>query len=143
MRIKHLLLIVCILLSAASAALGQDNIITIPDVSVANGKTISLPVNMDNSADVVAVQFTLTVPDGLSINASSAALSDRSDNHSVTFRSIGGNNLCIEICARLILLYSYRLWQNNTFIGIARERENLFIGSTAASAQLESYFSRI
>ena len=91
MRIKHLLLIVCVLLSAASAALGQNNIITIPDVSVANGKTISLPVNMDNSADVVAVQFTLTVPDGLSINASSAALSDRSDNHSVTFRSIGGN----------------------------------------------------
>lgn len=104
MRIKHLLLIVCILLSAASAALGQDNIITIPDVSVANGKTISLPVNMDNSADVVAVQFTLTVPDGLSINASSAALSDRSDNHSVTFRSIGGNKYMAMIFSSQITL---------------------------------------
>lgn len=157
MRIKHLLLIVCILLSAASAALGQDNIITIPDVSVANGKTISLPVNMDNSADVVAVQFTLTVPDGLSINASSAALSDRSDNHSVTFRSIGGNKYMAMIFSsqnkaikgRTGKLMSVSLTASNTLeegtehqlvlsdcvIG-ARDGSNLITGFTAGKVTI-------
>lgn len=157
MRIKHLLLIVCVLLSAVSAALGQNNIITIPDVSVANGKTISLPVNMDNSADVVAVQFTLTVPDGLSINASSAALSDRSDNHSVTFRSIGGNKYMAMIFSsqnkaikgRTGKLMSVSLTASNTLeegtehqlvlsdcvIG-ARDGSNLITGFTAGKVTI-------
>lgn len=71
------------------SAMGQNNSITIPDVSVAKGKTISLPVNMDNTADVVAIQFTLTVPEGITLDTYSAAMSDRSDDHTVTFRNIG------------------------------------------------------
>ena len=91
MKYRHLLTLLCWLLSATFAAWGQQNTISIPDVSVAKGKTISLPINLDNTADVVAVQFTLTVPDGISINTASASLTERSDGHSVTFRSIGAN----------------------------------------------------
>ncbi len=91
MKYRHLLTLLCWLLSATFAAWGQQNTISIPDVSVAKGKTISLPINLDNTADVVAVQFTLTVPDGITINTASASLTERSDGHSVTFRSIGAN----------------------------------------------------
>ena len=91
MKYRHLLTLLCWLLSATFAAWGQQNTISIPDVSVPKGKTISLPVNLDNTADVVAVQFTLTVPDGITINTASASLTERSDGHSVTFRSIGAN----------------------------------------------------
>lgn len=82
---------ICVLFLGVISAFGQNNTITIPDVSVAKGKSISLPVNMDNTADVVAVQFTLTVPEGLSLNTAAAMLSDRSDDHDITFRNIGGN----------------------------------------------------
>ena len=91
MKYRHLLSIVCILLAGITTASGQHNTLEIPDVSVAKGKTISLPVNMDNTADVVAVQFTLTVPDGMTVNTSSATLTERSDEHSVTFKSIAAN----------------------------------------------------
>ena len=91
MKYKHFLLIVCILLFGISTVFGQNNTLSIPDVSVAKGKTICLPVNLDNTADVVAVQFVLVVPNGISINASAASLSERSDEHSLTFKSIGAN----------------------------------------------------
>lgn len=91
MKYKYLMSLVAVLLLWATSAHGQNNTITIPDVSVAKGRTISLPINMDNTADVVAVQFTLSIPQGLTIDASSATLSDRSDDHTVTFRSIGTN----------------------------------------------------
>ena len=91
MKNRHLLSIVIILLVGIITAYGQSNTITIPNVSVAKGKTISLPVNMDNTADIVAVQFTLTVPDGITIIPSSATLTERSDGHVVTFKSIAAN----------------------------------------------------
>lgn len=91
MKYRYLLSTVCFLLMGVVSALGQNNTITIPDVSVAKGKSISLPVNMDNTADVVAVQFTLTVPNGLSLSPATATLTDRSDEHAVTFRAIGSN----------------------------------------------------
>ncbi|MEG1861479.1 MAG: CARDB domain-containing protein [Bacteroidaceae bacterium] len=91
MKCTHLISTVYILLLGITSALGQNNTITIPDVSVAKGKSISLPINMNNTADVVAVQFTLSVPEGLTFNTSSATLSERADEHSVTFQNIGGN----------------------------------------------------
>lgn len=91
MKYRHLLSIVCVLLMGVLSALGQINTISIPDVSVAKGKSISLPINMDNTADVVAIQFTLSVPNGISLNPTTAKLTDRSDEHSVTLQSVGSN----------------------------------------------------
>lgn len=91
MKYRFLLSTVCILLMGVISALGQNNTITIPDVSVAKGKSISLPINMDNTADVVAIQFTLTVPNGLNLEPATATLTERSDEHSVTFQAIGSN----------------------------------------------------
>lgn len=91
MKYRHFLSIVCVLLFGVGSVFGQNNTIKIPDVSVEKGKFISLPVNMDNTADVVAVQFTLTVPSGLTLNTATAALTDRSDDHTVTLQSVGNN----------------------------------------------------
>lgn len=91
MKYRYLLSTVCFLLMGVVSALGQNNTITIPDVYVAKGKSISLPINMDNTADVVAVQFTLTVPNGLSLSPATATLTDRSDEHTITFQAIGSN----------------------------------------------------
>lgn len=73
------------------SAHSQNNTLSIPDVSVAKGKSISLPINMDNTADVVAIQFTLSVPNGISIDPNTATLTDRSDEHTVTLQSVGSN----------------------------------------------------
>ena len=91
MSYKRLLLVIYILLVGLSTALAQHNTLTIPDVTVAKGKTISLPIYLDNTADVVALQFTLTVPDGISVNSSSATLTERSDGHAVVLKNVGSN----------------------------------------------------
>lgn len=89
MKLKHLFTLICIFLSAVAVA--RDNTLSIPDLLVAQGKSISMPVYLDNTEDVVAVQFTLTVPEGITLDASSALLSERSDEHSVAFQQIGDN----------------------------------------------------
>lgn len=91
MKYRHLFSIVCFLLMGVVSAVGQTNTISIPDVSVAKGKSINLPINLDNTTDVVAIQFTLSVPNGLTLNTATAALTDRSDEHSVTLQSVGSN----------------------------------------------------
>lgn len=91
MILRYLFSTLCVWLIGISVALGQENTLAIPDVTVAKGKSISLPMNLNNTADVVAVQFTLTVPEGITIDPASAVLSERSDGHTVTLRSIGAN----------------------------------------------------
>lgn len=91
MNYKQFLLTVCFLILGITSVIGQNNTITIPDVTVDYGKSTSLPISMDNTADVVAVQFILSLPQGLLLDTSSATLTERSDNHSVTVKSIGNN----------------------------------------------------
>ncbi|MCM1312309.1 MAG: hypothetical protein NC252_05345 [Roseburia sp.] len=84
---KYLFALICVLLSGIATA--RNNTLSIPDVSVAQGKSISLPVNLDNTEDVVAVQFTLAVPEGITLDVSSALLSERSDGHVVNIQKVG------------------------------------------------------
>lgn len=91
MHTRQILTSLCLLLLCAMAAIAQKNTLTIPDVSVEKGKTIALPVNMDNTADVVAIQFTLTVPEGVTLAPSTAVLSERADGHTLTMQPIAAN----------------------------------------------------
>lgn len=86
---KNLYAALVVMLLAALAATAQTNTLTIPDVWVEKGKSMELPVNMDNTADVVAVQFTLTVPDGVTLYPDAAVMSERSDGHVVTVKKTG------------------------------------------------------
>ncbi len=69
----------------------QDNTVSIPDMKVGKGKTVSMPVAVSNSTDIVAVQFTLTVPDGISIDTSSATLSERCPGHAISMKEVSSH----------------------------------------------------
>lgn len=86
----------CLLLVAMTTAMAQavttaqqKNTLTIPDVTMGQGSSISLPIEVANTTDIVAAQFTITVPDGLSLAPGTAKLTDRADGHTVTMRSMG------------------------------------------------------
>lgn len=89
---KRIFNLLYLLLLCNVVAMAQQNTLTIPDVSVPQGGTISLPIQMDNSADIVAMQFTLTMPEGITLDANSCAMTDRADGHSVRMKNIGGRS---------------------------------------------------
>lgn len=85
---------------AASAAQGQNNAIRIPDLTVASGNTIQMPVEMENSADIVALQFTITLPSGLYLTSSEATLTERADGHSLKVKNMTDSTyLCMVFSA--------------------------------------------
>lgn len=91
MNIKRFLMPLCMLFILIATASAQKNTLSIPDVSVTQGKSIALPINLDNTADIVAVQFTLTTPNGITLSPETAQLSERSNGHSLTLKAIGTN----------------------------------------------------
>ena len=85
---------------AVSAAQGQNNAIRIPDLTVASGNTIQMPVEMENSADIVALQFTITLPSGLYLTSSEATLTERADGHSLKVKNMTDSTyLCMVFSA--------------------------------------------
>lgn len=91
MYVKHLYTTILFLLLSVVSAVAQNNTLSIPDVSVAQGRSISLPIQLDNTADVVAVQFTLTLPNGLTLTPSTAELTERAEGLTVTMNQIADN----------------------------------------------------
>jgi hypothetical protein len=77
----------------------QTNVLTIPDVSIPSGGTISLPIQFDNATDIIAVEFDLTVADGITLDYNAATLTDRVSDHVLTVRPI-------EINKYKFMLYS-------------------------------------
>lgn len=73
------------------------NVLNIPDFTVANTSKIVLPVNLENTSDVVAVQFTLHVPSEVELTTDSVKLNPlRTADHSIRLRAIGENEyLCV------------------------------------------------
>ena len=107
MKQRHFITTLCLLMLFVASAWAQKNTLEIPDVTVAQGKSISLPVNMENSADIVAVQFTMTTADGITFSTETARTTERADGHSLTMRSIGVNKY-------MVMIFSS---QNRAFIG--------------------------
>lgn len=64
----------------------QANILSVRDDSVTLGDTATISIDMDNASPVVALQFSLTMPDGIVPDATSIALTGRADGHSVMMR---------------------------------------------------------
>lgn len=100
MRAKHFIMTLCLLLVALTTAMAQavtpaqgqqKNVLTVPDVTMGQGGSISLPVQVTNTTDIVAAQFTITVPDELTLSPGTAKLTDRADGHAVTMRAIGSH----------------------------------------------------
>lgn len=107
MKQRHFITTLCLLMLFVASAWAQKNTLEIPDVTVAQGKSISLPVNMENSADIVAVQFTMTTADGVTFSYETARTTERADGHSLTMKPIGENKY-------MVMIFSS---QNRAFIG--------------------------
>lgn len=70
-------------------AVAQKNRLTVGDVLLSAGSETALHVSMDNTQDIVGVQFTLTLPAGFSLDIPSLVPTERLTNHKVTARKTG------------------------------------------------------
>ena len=81
---RYFFLIVLMVLFGMSTQAQQRNVLQVPDVSVKIGN-VQLPVSIENTDEIVGVQFDLQLPDGVTAEAV-GTLNNRSDGHSVTVR---------------------------------------------------------
>lgn len=70
----------------------QTNRLYIPDLKMSRGSEATLSVFMDNAEEITAVEFTLEVPTGFTINPVSAVLTERAKNHQMTARKLKNGN---------------------------------------------------
>lgn len=80
------LLFLMALLSIGASA--QTNRLYIPNITMLRGSEATLSVFMDNVEAVTAVEFTLEVPNGFTINPASAILTERAMNHQIMARKL-------------------------------------------------------
>ena len=129
MNSKRILYILCSFFWGIVAIYAQGNTLTIPNVTVAPGRSISLPIQMNNTSEVVGVQFTLTLPSGISIDPSTAVLSERADGHDFKFSKISDGKY-------MAVVYSAN---NKPFVG---RYGTLLTVTLTASESLEENFVR-
>lgn len=85
---KHIVSRLLMLLMAwlSVGAYAQTNRLYIPDVKMSRGGEAVLSVFMDNVDNVTAVELTIEMPEGFTINPVSAILSERAKSHQMTAR---------------------------------------------------------
>lgn len=86
-----------LLLQGALSLSAQENTLSVQDVAVVPGGTMDLPVNLDNTDDVVALQFVMSVPQVLSLSSETAALSARAADHVVTMQEVDAQKYLVMI----------------------------------------------
>ncbi len=94
---KFNLLVAFMLLCCVNATASDANKLYIPDVMAYRGKAMSLPVYMNNTSEITAVQFTVVTPFQFKIETSSVKLSDRKVDHEVMIREISDGNYKVMI----------------------------------------------
>lgn len=88
MRSKIVAFTLWLLWQATATYAQTENSLTVPDILVSRGSTTTMSVNMENSSEIVAVQFTLEMPDGVSIYTNQVVKSERLVNHTVSVSEI-------------------------------------------------------
>ena len=84
---KYSLVLLLLCLNIMGVEAQELNTLSIADVTGSMGGKVSLPVNLDNTChDIVAVQFRLTVPKGITVDSNSAKFGVRTDNHSAVIQ---------------------------------------------------------
>lgn len=98
-RIYLKTLLLLMLFTHVVAAAQESNTLSLPKIVTPPSSTVTIPVELSNTADVVAVQFTVTMPSGVAIEERSVRLTARTTDHVVVLRSVGGN-------AYMVMVYS-------------------------------------
>lgn len=78
----------CLCVAGMICASAQKNVLSVPDVIKPLEKQAMLGVNIDNTTDITAVEFTMTMPDGFVLNTERAKLTERAGDHSFRIREI-------------------------------------------------------
>jgi len=92
MKFKNIIFLLLVFLCPASAMLAQETSrLSISEKRMQRDTESQLVIEMENIKEIVAVQFTITVPTGFTLNPASAILTDRCADHMVTARYMGGN----------------------------------------------------
>ena len=69
----------------------SDNYLTITDTEVCKGRQITLPVNMNNTESITALQFEVSLPEGVAI--SKCQLTERKgEDHTVSYKKLPNGN---------------------------------------------------
>lgn len=89
-------LFLCIFFLTVPARLMAQNNIYLPDISALPETTVSLPVYLKNTSSIVAAQFELTVPQGVTIDETSGTMSNRGNGHSVNIK-LNGNSYRVMV----------------------------------------------
>ena len=76
----------------SEGAYTQTNRLYIPDLKMSRGSEATLSIFMDNAEAITAVEFTLEVPTGFTVNPVSAVLTERAKNHQMTARKLKNGN---------------------------------------------------
>lgn len=97
MKTKYLTTLVIILLFPLFGNAITQNKLTIPTVEGGLGKDVTIPVSLTNDSGIVAAQFKLHFPTGCSVNTTSAALSVRKDDHTLSVKNLGNNDYLFVI----------------------------------------------
>lgn len=66
----------------------SSNKLIVPDVEVKRGSMVPLAVEMENTDAIVAVQFTLQLPEGVSLNTSQTMKDSRLTTHAISVREV-------------------------------------------------------
>ncbi len=91
MSTSRIISMLLLMLLTPFGVFAQRNTISTPDVTLGAGSTIPLQVNLDNSADIVALQFSIAMPEGIMLEESSAQVTGRCNGHSIAFKNVDNN----------------------------------------------------
>lgn len=93
---KFILFMMALLFGLVAKA---QNTLSVPDIVGAAGKTITVPIQMTNQDEVVAVQFDVTLPFAKGNGDATLAAARNKNGHTVGIRSIGGNRYTVVIAS--------------------------------------------
>ena len=108
-------------LAISLSALAQNSL-TVSDISIQPYSSVQLPIMMNNTQSVVAMQFTLTIPHGAALS-SEVQLSERATNHRATVRQFSDTTYMIMVFSpsndafigRSGQMLSIELWAYDSF----------------------------
>ncbi len=97
MKTRHyMLFLLSLSLSIGTLVAQNSNRLYIPELTALPGSTLTIPVYVDNTTEIVAIQFALQVPEGSTLTTASAVLTSRAEDHTVTLRATAQQEyLCV------------------------------------------------
>lgn len=94
--LRLFLLMLLLTVTGGAYALEERNVLTVPDFEAGIGKTVNVPVYMENTQEVVAVQFDVELPFNAP-NDGTPSISNRANQHSVTINARGSKTFTVVV----------------------------------------------